>query len=90
MNLNYISVPPGTGKTTAALHCIADHVRRGMNDKEVGYIFYAAPTVALLEQSYDTLKSMLGSDEMLFMAISDGKGVNSNLEVTHLGRCAAH
>ncbi|MBU9357496.1 DEAD/DEAH box helicase family protein [Burkholderia multivorans] len=74
MNLNYISVPPGTGKTTAALHCIADHVRRGMNDEEVGYIFYAAPTVALLEQSYDTLKSMLGSDEMLFMAISDGKG----------------
>ncbi|WP_322073596.1 DEAD/DEAH box helicase family protein [Burkholderia cepacia] len=72
MNLNYISVPPGTGKTTAALAYIADHVRRGMAE-EVGYVFYVAPTVNLLRQSYTNLTKLLPSHEMLFMATSGGK-----------------
>jgi hypothetical protein len=73
MNLNYISVPPGTGKTTAALNYIADHVKRGIAGEEVGYIFYVAPTVALLDQSYTNLEKLLPNDERLFMAVSGGK-----------------
>ena len=73
MNLNYISVPPGTGKTTAALAYIADHVRRGMAEKEPGYVFYVAPTVDLLRQSYTNLANLLPNDDTLFMATSGGK-----------------
>ncbi|WP_155674913.1 DEAD/DEAH box helicase family protein [Burkholderia stagnalis] len=76
MEIRYVSVPPGAGKTTAALNCLADHVRRGISGTASGYIFYVAPTVELLKQSLRNLRALLekegvDSEPYLTLIISD-------------------
>jgi hypothetical protein len=59
IDIRYIAAPPGTGKTKAAVEYMRRHIIRGVNGKDVGYVFYVAPTIALLDQTIAYLKERL-------------------------------
>lgn len=61
--VNYVSAPPGTGKTLAAIQYMKNHIQRGLDGKRVGYIFYVAPTVDLLKQTIENLKTSLPKEQ---------------------------
>ncbi|WP_338328661.1 DEAD/DEAH box helicase [Burkholderia multivorans] len=63
MNISCVAAPPGARKTTAALNYIADHIRRGDDGEEVGFIFYVVPTRKLLQQSSDNLRKLVKDDQ---------------------------
>jgi hypothetical protein len=57
--VNYVSAHPGTGKTRAAVELMRLHIIKGHLGKNVGYIFYVAPTVDLLRQTISNLEREL-------------------------------
>jgi hypothetical protein len=74
MEIRYVAVPPGAGKTTAALNMLADYVRRGAEGEEVGYVFYCAPTVQLLKQSFSNLRKLIGVENTSFLHLVYSNG----------------
>jgi hypothetical protein len=74
MEIRYVAVPPGAGKTTAALNMLADYVRRGAEGEEVGYLFYCAPTVQLLKQSFSNLRKLIGVENTSFLHLVYSNG----------------
>lgn len=59
IDIRYIAAPPGTGKTKAAVEYMRRHIIRGVKGKDVGFVFYVAPTIALLDQTIEYLKNTL-------------------------------
>lgn len=59
ITVNYISAQPGTGKTRAAIELMKRHIKKGYSRYRVGYVFYVAPTVELLQQTIDNLEVAL-------------------------------
>lgn len=60
--VKYVSAPPGTRKTTAAIEFMRRHIERGLNGDNVGYIFYVAPTRFLLDQTIKNLARAVPED----------------------------
>ncbi|MDN3120642.1 DEAD/DEAH box helicase, partial [Enterococcus faecalis] len=59
ITVNYVSGVPGLGKTRAAIDFMRRHIEGGLAGKDVGYLFYVAPTVDLLNQTIKNLKALL-------------------------------
>lgn len=57
--VNYISAPPGTGKSSAGNEYMRQHIQAGIDGKAVGYVFYVAPTTLLLDQGIRNLKAVV-------------------------------
>lgn len=56
LTVNFVSAPPGLGKTRAAVEFMRKHVAAR---KKVGYILYVAPTKKLLEQTVKGMRTVL-------------------------------
>lgn len=65
IDIRYIAAPPGTGKTKAAVEYMRRHIIRGVKGKDVGYLFYVAPTVDLIDQTIAYLKAQLKGKKYL-------------------------
>jgi hypothetical protein len=61
-NISFVAAPPGARKTTAALNFIADHIKRGDQGEEPGFLFYVVPTVKLMRQSQENLAKLVSAD----------------------------
>jgi len=57
--VRYVSAPPGTGKTNASLEFMRRHILAGLDGKPVGYVFYVAATVELLQQTISNLERLV-------------------------------
>ncbi|WP_143136575.1 hypothetical protein [Burkholderia ubonensis] len=62
-NISFVAAPPGARKTTAALNYIADHIKRGFNGEQAGFVFYVVPTVKLMQQSQHNLSKLITADQ---------------------------
>lgn len=60
--VKYVSAPPGTRKTTAAIEFMRRHIERGLDGEDVGYVFYVAPTRFLLDQTIENLARIVPKD----------------------------
>jgi len=59
LTIKYVSAPPGTGKTNAAIQFMRQHILKGAHRKNPGFIFYVAPTTELLNQTLANLEKSL-------------------------------
>jgi hypothetical protein len=73
--VNYVSAPPGTGKTKAAIEYMRRHILAGLEGVNVGYLVYVAPTKDLLDQTSSGLELKLPVDSRnrIFKVYSRGK-----------------
>lgn len=61
LQVKYVSLPPGAGKTTAAIEMMRRHLNRELKLPKVPkYIFYVAATVELLTQTSRNLRKVVG------------------------------
>ena len=75
--LNYISVPPGVGKTNWAIDKISDNTK---SKKQI--IIFAAPTIYLLEQTFANVIKKVSSKRhaLLHLITSDMKNKLADTE----------
>jgi len=75
--LNYISVPPGVGKTNWAIDKIAENTK---NKKQI--IIFAAPTISLLEQTFACVVKKVDDKSLnsLHLITSDTKNKTEDTE----------
>src|SRR6478736_6549527 len=61
LQVKYVSLPPGAGKTTAAIEMMRRHLNRELKLPKIPkYIFYVAATVELLTQTSRNLRKVVG------------------------------
>lgn len=84
VSINYVSAPPGTGKTSAAIAFMRRHIILGAKSQKKskkhhrGYVFYVAPTINLFEQTMEGLRAVLPNKyHDRIISISSGKGTRN-------------
>ncbi|QBX06794.1 hypothetical protein H1O16_gp381 [Burkholderia phage BcepSaruman] len=83
ITVQYVSGVPGLGKTRAAVNFMAKHIRRGMRGvKGTGYIFYVAPTQALLRQTLGNLRALLDENEQRMIRAEYARSADKHTSTT--------
>lgn len=79
LTVNFVSAPPGLGKTRAAVEFMRKHVEAGHAKKKPGYILYVAPTKKLLEQTVKSVQRVLPESQHSFLHyIASGSDSSTN------------